>query len=160
MNTQIRKNEINLEILGTAIITFGIWAIIKNLILSPIYNQSLSNLMADDALNNLNIIIWAVLAVDVLIRCLIGISARAEGRGKPRGIWYLILTAVFFAFYVITVILEIIAFANMEDTLIEAIATVIIDATSAVLLFEVLVYGIRLHRLRKNNNEGNKLHES
>jgi len=157
MSTQIRRNEINLEILGSAMILFGIWTIIKYAVLSPVYNETLSMYLAEDTLRDLNIILWGWIAIEILFRCCIGFSARAEGKGKSCRRLYLILAAIIFVLSAASVLLEIIAFASYGDSLVETVITVIIDATSAALVLEVLIYGCRLRRLKKNSNEEDKI---
>ena len=160
MDKQLRKFEINLEILGTGIIMCCIWMVAKCALLSSLYNMYLSAYFSKNELVIVNIIIWVVVAVEVLVRGFIGVSAKASGMGQSRSNVYLVLTVIVFVSDVIFVILEIISFFSYDYSLSEAIVTVIIDVTSLALILEVLVYECKLRKLRKNITEEDCLHES
>lgn len=149
METQIRKSEINLGILGPGITVFGIWLIVKYLFLSPVYEQTLSKYSAEFDIKSLTALIWIEIIVEVLLRFYIGFSAQAESKGKRlRGV-YLIVTAVTVAVSTAFIIGEIIFFILYGDSLVAAFITIVIDVTSTLLLLEVLIYGYRLRRFRK-----------
>ena len=83
----------------------------------------------------------------------IGMSARAEGRGKRKSALYLFMVGWIIFVSTIAILLELYSLSKLKDWF-EIIVTLIIDLTRYVFLIELMVYSISLRKLRKEQNRG------
>ena len=92
MEVKTRRLENNVITLGTGIIAFSIWALLKY---AMTFFSDLS--YADEMSAGARVIFFASVIVisltDVLFHFYIGVSARSEGKGKKKSPLYLVLTA-------------------------------------------------------------------
>ena len=107
------------------------------------------------------IMLAIVVIVTSLPRAIVSLSAIAEGRGKRRGILYLILSAglIFYGIMeILTLIIQLLPLQKEDLVLDVTIATLIIDVTSVVLLVEMLraVFQVRKYRRSENSREAQK----
>ena len=149
MEVQKRKLEVNLSTLGTGVILFGLWTFIKYALSYVLFGTKFDEAVTAEKLLILNIITWGFVVIALLIQCYIGFSARAEGKGKHKGIFYLILTAIELLLSAISVAIEIAVLFTYHSEIFSLIVTLVIDVTSMVFLAEVLIYSVKLRRLRK-----------
>lgn len=149
MEVQKRKLEVNLSTLGTGVILFGLWTFIKYALSYVLFGTEFDEAVTAEKLLILNIITWGFVVIALLIQCYIGFSARAEGKGKHKGIFYLILTAIELLLSAISVAIEIAVLFTYHSEIFSLIVTLVIDVTSMVFLAEVLIYSVKLRRLRK-----------
>ena len=152
MDAKIRKIEINLITLGTCVIIFGVWTLVK-LIISYLFinTEGFTDLTSEQALISY-IIIWAFVAVSFLLNCYVGLSARALGKGKKRNSFFLVVAGTIVFFRTIIVAAEI-AMAIFSDTgFISLITSAFIDSTTIVILIELMVNSIRLKNIGKENS--------
>ena len=94
MDAKIRKKEINLFTLGTGIIFFGAWMLIKLAIsvlsIIPDINKTYSTAEIIIAV----LFILAIAALIFLIYLYVGVSARSESKGKRKKPVYLVVTVI------------------------------------------------------------------
>lgn len=96
----------------------------------------------------LQFIIWVIVyvVIDLFLRVFVGLSARAESKGKKTSILYLIFAGILIIvslFWIIRTFLLI-----KEIDLMDILASVIIDLISLFALTETLIYGIKLKKLK------------
>lgn len=149
MEQKRRKYQNILGISGLATIVFGIWSIVKSILLTALnsFQGSGDTVEIDKSvlLPFFGIVLLYVL-IDLLLRFYVGVSARRESKGKKKSILYLIIAGI----------LGIITFANIIYTFlqissIEAVdifVSVIIEMISLFALVETIIYGIRLKLLK------------
>ena len=90
-----------------------------------------------------------MIGVSFILNLYVGLSARALGKGKNTSSFFLVVAGIIVFFRSIIAAIELIAaFLDHGDT-INLIITAFIDITTIVFLVELMVYAIRLKRIRK-----------
>lgn len=160
MDATIRRLQNNLVTLGTGAIVFGVWTVIKYLVYCLIDRPDLSEHAAtvpENVMTILFIVVTMSLAVfDFILRCIIGFSARAEGHGKKKGVFYLFITVITILIYFLGVSAEVYKFITVPENLLRNATTLIIDATSFILLIEIIYSSIKLKKLLKLQGGANE----
>ena len=87
--------------------------------------------------------------LDFLMRCFIGFSARTEGKGKNKGVFYLVITVLLILIYAFNIVVEIIGYITFPPALLTMVVTLLIDVTSAAMLVELFVSSVKLRKLRR-----------
>ena len=151
---KFRKNSRTLVDLGTGIIIFGFWSIIKlstYLILNiPIYDVSEIEDLDQSDLPLIMGILYFMLAVDVIVRLIVGLNARAEGRGKKRSSFYLVFNVwliIFGLFSVGSVIWECIDL-SMTGSLFDGLLTLFMECSSFIITVEVYIAALSVRRYK------------
>ena len=153
MDVKIRKLESNLTTIGTGVIAFGFWGFLK-FILSYLFLGAQSvGIDGDEYITVVAIFVWAVAILIPLVYLWIGMSARAEGRGKRKSALYLFMVGWIIFVSTIAILLELYSLSKLKDWF-EIIVTLIIDLTRYVFLIELMVYSISLRKLRKEQSRG------
>lgn len=153
MDVKIRRLESNLTTIGTGIIAFGFWGFLK-FILSYLFLGAQSvGIDGDEYITVVAIFVWAVAILIPLVYLWIGMSARAEGRGKRKSILYLFMVGWIIFVSTIAILMELYSLSKLKDWF-EIIVTLIIDLTRYVFLIELMVYSISLRKLRKEQSRG------
>lgn len=151
MGAQIRRLENNLYTIGTGIIALSAWSFIKVIMQTLIHldqfiNTDLSVLEKALAIG----FVWILTAIICLLYTYIGFSARSEGKGKKKRIGYLVITVIAILLEVITLYYETaLIFYDDWDFSLNSLITLLIDATSVVLMIEMTVSSIRIRMLKK-----------
>ena len=153
MDVKIRRLESNLSTIGTGIISFGFWGFLK-FILSYLFLGAQSvGIDGDEYITVVAIFVWAVAILIPLVYLWIGMSARAEGRGKRKSALYLFMVGWIIFVSTIAILMELYSLSKLKDWF-EIIVTLIIDLTRYVFLIELMVYSISLRKLRKEQSRG------
>ena len=85
METTIRRLNDHIYTLGTGVIAFAAWTLLKFTLYCTVYQNVLVeemrvDLPADSSVLQVTIIaVWIIVFLDALFQCLIGFSARADG---------------------------------------------------------------------------------
>ena len=93
-----RRLQDTLTIAGTTVLAFSVWSLAKiGLFLTFIDESALRQLLGIDAAT-LVIAVYVSLGIialiDLVVRAYVGLSARAEGRGKKKGPFYLVVATI------------------------------------------------------------------
>ena len=153
MDVKIRRLESNLSTIGTGIIAFGFWGFLK-FILSYLFLGAQSvGIDGDEYITVIAVFVWAVAILIPLVYLWIGMSARAEGRGKRKSVRYLFMVGWIIFVSTIAILMELYSLSKLKDWF-EIIVTLIIDLTRYVFLIELMVYSISLRKLRKEQSRG------
>jgi hypothetical protein len=151
---KFRRNSRTLADLGTGIIVFGFWSIIKlatYLILNiPIYDLSEIEDMDQSDLPIVMGMLYVMLAIDVVVRLIVGLNARAEGRGRKRSSLYLIFNVwliLFGLFSVGSVIWE--CFESiMTESFFDYLLTLFMECSSLAITIEVYIAALSVRRYK------------
>lgn len=148
MEQKLRKYQSILGISGIATIVFGVWGIIKTILFMVLDPYRIDGFTIDIKAMYLQFIIWVIVyvVIDLFLRVFVGLSARAESKGKKTSILYLIFAGILIIvslFWIIRTFLLI-----KEIDLMDILASVIIDLISLFALTETLIYGIKLKKLK------------
>lgn len=149
METKIRRLENNVFTLGTGVIAFSVWALLRytvSFFLDLSYVEGLEPAVRVAFL----IIIVGFALSDVLLHLYIGVSARSEGKGKKKTPVYLVLTVIVIMVYLLAIGYELylLYFTRNYFTM---LVTMLTDVTSVVIFIELFVYAVQLRRIRRQN---------
>ena len=155
-----RRESSTLVVLGTGVMVFGIWSIIK-LIGTFAFRIPLFTASEEEDLGSVGMLFAIIIAVilvsvDVLLRIFVGIRARREGEGKKAGKAYLVFLVLMIIVSVISVAVEIDAVLSAERDFFDSYANLIMELTSLVVSFEVFMAAIYVRRFRAKAEEGSK----
>ncbi len=155
-----RRESSTLVVLGTGVMVFGIWSIIKLLgtfaFRIPLFTASEEEDLGSVGMIFAIIIAVIIVSVDVLLRIFVGIRARREGSGKKAGKAYLVFLVLMIIVSVISVAAEIDAVLSAERDFFDTYANLIMELTSLVVSFEVFMAAIYVRRFRAKAEEGSK----
>ncbi len=153
MEKELRKKQSILGISGAAVIAFGIWSIVKSLIVSLASENGFSESFGisqsmDPSERALSITVTIVLIViDLGLRVLIGLSARAESKGKKKSAFYLVVAAILILYSLLGIVF--LAVGLLSGSVLSGIVSIVVECTSLFALIEVIVSSVGVRRLRK-----------
>ena len=161
----MRRSQNTLIVVGTGIILFSIWTVVKtlgSLILLKDEAVAAIRKTADEIgiILSDQILFYIELAVTLIamllflaVRTYIGLAAISEGRGIRRRMGYLILAVIMIIFNITAVVMNFVSTTSQdshavfsEDT---SLSAHIIEITSIVMLVELVFSAIRIRRVRK-----------
>ena len=149
---KLRRYENLLTVSGLGVIVFGLWSVIKTLLVLFMQEDTLAD-MPDSTLIRVIFftIIGLVLLVDLLLRLFVGLSARAEGFGKKKGVVYIVFAILLAIVSLISV--GMIFFDMDEESIVEIIVSVIVEGTSLIVVIELLIAAFNVKKLKKELGE-------
>ncbi len=170
MERELRRNQDLLFCVGSGIITFGFWSLVKGVMSMIFYKDEWAELLTATgtteeemaiAIPLLYIIVTVIICLDVLLRLIVGTSARIEGRGRGKRPQkaYLFFGAILGLLSLASLLTDFMHFEENFNTILDGIITVIIDVTSIVMVVELFVAGMKVRRLSKKIDEA-KLEEA
>ena len=153
--TEIRRIQDTLTIAGSGVIAFSVWSLAKiGLFLSLADENTLRWLFEQLGIDNpslalaVYVTLGAIILIDLGFRAYVGLSARAEGIGKRKSPFYLVVAAV--AAIANALSLYAIALGTAFGvSLSSMIVTITIEVTAIAALVLVIVSSIRLRRMSK-----------
>ncbi len=166
MDKLLRRNENTLVIVGTGVILYGLWSVVKTLFLAlqELHRQSMDSSVlammqpfspeiAKTVFFLLGVLLLVILlAADILLRLYVGLSARAEGFGrKKKGYGYLVIAALMAVASVTTLVAAVISIPSSLDTIEDKIVTIIVELTSCITMTEMIISALKVKKLRKES---------
>lgn len=149
---KMRRYQNLLTVSGLGVIIFGLWSVLKSILLLFMKEGILSEIPDDTFVRVMFfVILGGILLVDVLIRLYVGLSARAEGFGKKKGYAYVFIAILMALASVASLVL--IFFDTNDQSIGELIVSVIVEATSLVVTIELLVAAFTVKKLKKELGE-------
>ena len=147
-----------LRTLGAGVIVFGIWAVIKPVLiavavptLSGGYNQPPEDRTVSSVIG---VQIWA--AVIILLRLYVGQSAWKEGSGTPQGLGYVIWAVIMLLFSlllftgIVLIAIHFNQFVELGSTVtLDTFASLLVDITSDIILLELIWNAGKMKRLNR-----------
>ena len=149
---KMRRYQNLLTVSGLGVIIFGLWTVLKTILLLFLQED-----MVDDLPDGLFYrvlfftLIGGVLLIDFLIRLLVGLSARAEGFGKKKGYGYIVVAILIAIASLVSLVL--IFFDTADRSILELIVSFIVEATSMIATVELLVAAFTVKKLKKELGE-------
>lgn len=149
LHIRLRKNQSTLAVIGLGVIAFGVWSVIKSVLYAALNSGDLLNSLTE---NTERVFFWLlmgiVLAMDLSLRLHVGLSAIAEGKGRKKGRGYIVLAFLMaltsFALFALGIVL-----LRGSEAPGAALVSLVVEATSCILLVEMAVSAIKVRRLRK-----------
>ena len=174
---KIRRAQNNLIVVGSGTILFSLWSLFRMVAsLFLLKKETLASLKELPAFKEelvpdsilfavLVVVVIAELGVIILIRVFVGRAAIAEGRGRKRSILYLVLAAIMILGNLFAIKNTLVpspgdaalggAFAKRNSA-----SSIIIELTSAVMLFEMIVSACTIRKFRNKKSKGTSRAES
>ena len=99
----------------------------------------------------LNVVVFVVMAIDVILRLIVGLKAIREGREKKTGKGYLVVCFWLILGSAYSVFLLAMELINMEDSFIDSFVAVFMELSSLVISIEVFIAGISVKRYKSKH---------
>ncbi|MBQ7646512.1 MAG: hypothetical protein IJS94_04510 [Clostridia bacterium] len=149
---KMRRYQNLLTVSGLGMIVFALWSVLKTILLFC-FNEKLLAEVPDDTLFRVILfsIIGFILLFDFLMRLFVGLSARAEGFGKKKGNAYIVVAVLIALGSLASLVM--IFFDSSIQSIIELIVSVIVEATSLIVVIELLVAAYTVKKLKKELKE-------
>ena len=173
MDTELRKHQHTLAVVGTGVIVFGFWDLVKSIVNFTVVNPIMMTLrdefeQVDESMYYLFAamgitIVALIVGADLLLRWKVGILSRAIAADTERvGIGFFVLTSlpvaidamevVASAKYVIESVQEALKdnpalLIDARGTLVDSAGTLLVDLTSVILLIELMYAAFMVRRL-------------
>ena len=148
-----RRNINTLSILGIGVIAFGFWGVIKliaELFLGiDIYRPEDLEGFDETAIMILNITLFTILTIDIILRIIVGLKARCEGRGKKTGRVYLVIILMLIISSTFNVCVVAWDLITMRGTFGEDFVAIFMELSSLVVSLEVFIAAVSVRRYRR-----------
>lgn len=159
MQRELRKYENSLSVSGLVVILFGLWSVLKLGLRLVFSTLGLMNPTEDTIVDPeiqkgflyLAIAILAVLILELGLRLYIGLTARAESRGKKKTVVYLIIAVLLAAYSVYSLVALIRSFAAVD--FFESLVSVLVELSGLFALAELIFSSIKVKQIRKKMEE-------
>lgn len=149
---RLRRYQNLLTISGLGVIAFGAWSVLKTILLLFFRKDYLERIPDDNLFRViLFVMIGGILLFDFAIRLFVGLSARAEGKGKKKGYAYIVIAILMALFSLASLVM--IFFDTSYTSIPELIVSVIVEATSLIVIIELLVGAFTVKKLQKERGE-------
>ena len=158
MEKELRRCRSTLRILGTGVLAFVLWALIKPFLAAlMILPEETETEAAEQFLEPgsgklvlLIVILLLLILLSLGIRIYLGLSARAEGMGKPRGRVYVWAAFVFFfvqVFMFAVFLYQLLVLKGSESSIPETAASVLMEFSSAATMGGLAFTAARVKKL-------------
>ena len=156
-DAQRRRLEDTLVVIGTGVVAFGAWTLLKTVLLWVLYGNDVQRMLIDAGTDLPTIVLYIFslipLVFDLALRLFVGFSARAEGNGRHKGPVYLGVAALFALSSALSVGSAAWLLLAWEADLIDTVITIVIEATQLALLVQLIVCSVRLRRMNKEDGQ-------
>lgn len=175
MERELRRYKNILFCVGTGVITFGFWSVIKSIMTMTLQKESWLALMkelvgpdlASIALALMWVIVGVVIGIDLILRVCLGMAARKDGmdmrKRKHRGyLFFVFILILLTAGSLISNFTDLNDLAHLTglpftdevvtmyvDSVLSLVAKSIVDGTSLIMIIELLVAGIKVNQLER-----------
>lgn len=153
---ELRRNQYTLIITGAGVIIFGVWSLVKTLLLmvfAPSYMHTYFNpedIWSDKlVMTIIYIIVVLISIIGLLIQLYIGRSAIKEARGKRKRSLYLVIAVIEMFFLAVSILSTLFFLGSTEQYLLNSIVSMFIDFTLFVIFLELFISSRRLRKIRK-----------
>ena len=157
MKKDLRKYSNNLIVAGTGVMAFGIWNVVKAMMMAFLGVDDLKiELLKANGGSDINVLVVgyaifsAVLIISIAVRGYVGLIARAIGNGKRTPKRFIVISAVLLVIDIVSIVGTYVMAWN-ESYLSEAdkFVTLVIDLTSVYALIEMLIAVRKVNEIRR-----------
>ena len=169
---RLRKDENTLTVVGSGVILFGVWTVVK-MVLHELNRlpEFMAELGADElgfeetGLADMGLdpkllatvvafmVVIIVFLMDLALRVFVGLSAKAEGRGRPQGRLYLILAGLLLVLSGLSFVSYVITYFSHSEYVVDADAAILVELTSFITLLQMIISAVRVRRARRMEKE-------
>lgn len=149
---KMRRYQNLLTVSGLGVIIFGLWTVLKTILLLFMQEDMLDDLPDGLFFRVLFFVIIAmILLIDFSLRLFVGLSARSEGFGKKMGYGYIVVAILMALASLASLVM--IFFDAEYRSLLELIVSFIVEGTSMIVTIELLVAAFTVKKLKKELGE-------
>ena len=160
LEIKLRKSEDSLRIVGLCVIAFGIWSIIKFVLISD-SGLDFTSIIADinDPMGDesfIKLLVYSIMAfflgLEILFRLYIARSAIAEGNGTKERFFYIMMAFLIALVNLALMIAGIVLWhtpENKNQSLSSFILACVTELTSICIMLEMGISAIRVKKLRR-----------
>jgi hypothetical protein len=143
MKLRLRRNQNYLVMIGTGVIIFGFWSVIKTIMLLILGSQEVTGFSSSVQVYGMPIqtsylVLILMLAAELAVRLYVGLSARAEGFGAKRGTVYVVFAVLLSLFHLAAIVANIGSQFRAYENPADAAVSLLMDLTSLVTLVELI----------------------
>ena len=155
LQIQLRKNQDTLKIVGLGVMAFGAWSIVKSILYTTAQWSSIKEeIVVPEANETLAKMVYlfmiaVTMAVEIAIRLYIGRSAVAEGKGERKGPGYIVVAFLITLIGLALTFTAIVVPGIRIELNLEALMSLFVEITSAVITLEMCWSAIRVRKLRR-----------
>ena len=158
MEKELRRCRSTLRILGTGVLAFTMWDLIKPFLAALMVLPEETEITTKELNFDLDpdmivLLVFALLLLFLLsigLRIYLGFSARAEGMGKSRGKAYMIIAFVFFLVQLLLIVIFLfqnIVLRRAESSFSETAASALMEFSSAAIMGGLAFTAAKVKRL-------------
>lgn len=164
MERELRRYQNLLVCVGSGIILFGLWTLVKGVMTIILYKEELQEILLslgtreEELALMIELVSYCLIilcCLDLALRLAVGLSARREGRARDqKRHWaFLVFGAVLLTLTLTSLTMDLKDFNENFNSIFDGIITVAIDATSVVMIIELFVAGAKVKYLKKKIRE-------
>ena len=154
LERELRQKRSALRMFGTGMLAFTAWLIIKTLLVAVLVPEAVSDSIFEDVQDeydsSLTLLLLGLIALIVWMRLHIGFAARAEGLGKRRGRFYVIMAFVFLAVQIATLIgtvQELLETPLSDADMLDSAASLLLELCSTSTTAQLAFTAVKVRRL-------------
>ena len=153
-DVRLQKSRFSLLCSGNALITFTAWIVVRSIIQFYFRTGTMEEL---GLLMSVIVPVIVFGAIDVVLKFIVGLSARAEARGKRKRGAYIVLGIILAAFTVFELISMLLSYSFYYETegLLGMIVTMAVEATVLFAEVDLVVSAINVRKTEKEIAEKN-----
>lgn len=150
-----RRNSKTLVILGMGVIIFGFWSVIKvaayTLMGIPLFDATEMKDIGPEQMPFLMTLLVIILTGDVIVRLIVGISARKEGLGRKVRSGYLILNVwlILFGLFTVGSVIREIFVLELSESPEDYFTSLFLELSSLVITLEVFISALSVRRYKR-----------
>ena len=154
---ELRRRRITLMSLGSGVISFGVWSILKTLlyIYVGVFNLNVTT-VPEEYQQAATAIAYVMLAFFMMIglslRLFVGLRARAAGSGKRQRPTYIVVAGLLLAWSVLSLLVAVFSRTSgrMENqSVMDYAVSIFVECCSAAILAELVYTALRVRKLAK-----------
>ena len=160
METEFRRCRSNLSILGSGVIVFTVWELLKPLLIVLLIPQAETaaptNAVVEQLSRGMILAVFFGLVLlfilDLWLRFYVGKSARAEAAGKQKGNAYVVIAFVLLALQslgFVQTVAQLIRSGLMERAFLETAASLLVELSSAIIMGELAFTAAKFKKLSR-----------
>ena len=155
MDAKIRKNKDTLVVAGTGVIAFGVWNVLKSVMLfieyRSVLEQSFEEEIRETGMTGLLILLILILLTVLGLNLYVGLAARVEGMGiKKRR--YRVLACLMLTTHLSSALTSLLALFTVSDETLEDLVAIMIDIMGFFVLLDLVIAAFRIKKWMKQND--------
>lgn len=157
METELRRRRIDLMTLGSGVIAFGVWSVVKSILYLMVMPSDFSSLEIDPELRGIAVALGYAFVILLIVltqslRLYVGLAARAEGRGRKKGPAYIVIVVLILAFDTAVWLILLGDFWSgklSNQSRLDYVVSTAVDLTSMATLVDLLYTALRVRKLSR-----------